>query len=149
MGTELGNFQFRPFDPRTGVGQNSAEVGQPEFARGGLLAGSSDDGTGALQPDSLLGVTVAGKYEVKRILGAGGMGAVYLARQKMLNRDVALKVLRPPSDSGVDRELFDEMFLAEAAAAAGLKSPHSVTVYDFGRTDKGTLFIAMDSSHHR
>ncbi len=108
------------------------------------MAGTSDDGTGALQPDSLLGVTVAGKYVVKRILGAGGMGAVYLARQKMLDRDVALKVLRPPSDSGVDRELFDEMFLAEAAAAAQLKSPHAVTVYDFGRTDKGTLFIAMD-----
>ncbi len=108
------------------------------------MAGSSDDETGALQPDSLLGVTVAGKYEVKRILGAGGMGAVYLASQKMLNRAVALKVLRPPADSGVDRELFDEMFLAEAAAAAALKSPHSVTVYDFGRTDKGTLFIAMD-----
>ena len=132
------------FDPATGSGQNPAQVGQSELSRGGFVAGTSDDGTGALQPDSLLGVTVAGKYVVKRILGAGGMGAVYLARQRMLNREVALKVLRPPSGSGVDRELFDEMFLAEAAAVAQLKSPHAVTVYDFGRTDKGTLFIAMD-----
>jgi len=95
-------------------------------------------------PGALQGTTIAGKYGVQRLLGVGGMGEVYLALQQPLDREVAVKVLRPPSDSGIDREQFERMFLEEAAAAAGLKSPHTVTVFDYGRTAAGVPYLIMD-----
>jgi len=96
------------------------------------------------EPGSLLESTIAGKYVVQRLLGVGGMGEVYLALQQPLGREVAVKVLRPPRDSGVDREQFEKMFLEEAGAAAGLKSPHTVTVFDYGRTEDGIPYLVMD-----
>ncbi|PQO36499.1 serine/threonine-protein kinase [Blastopirellula marina] len=72
-----------------------------------------------------------GRYQVRRLIGAGGFGVVYLATDLQLNRDVALKIPR------VD-DLSDEQqrrFLQEAELAASLEHPYLVTVYDAGQID--------------
>ena len=107
-------------------------------------SGGSADSSADAEDTPLVGTTVADKYVIESRIGAGGMARVYRARQKVLDREVAVKVLRPPISSGVDRETFDRMFLQEAAAAAKLKSPHSITLYDFGQADDGLLFLVME-----
>ena len=89
------------------------------------------------------GDVFAGRYDIQRTLGRGGMGVVYLANQSPLGRQVALKVLRPP-ESLEDDPNFDERFLREAAAAARLQHPNTITVHDFGQDDDGALFIVME-----
>jgi serine/threonine protein kinase len=70
-----------------------------------------------------------GPYEIKSMLGAGGMGEVYRARDSRLNRDVAIKVLRDEAASSADRR---SRFEREARAVAALNHPNIVAVYDFG-----------------
>ena len=83
------------------------------------------------------------QYEIQRVLGCGGMGAVYLARQISLNRLVAIKVL--PAHLGEDTELdFCERFRNEAQAMAQLSHPGIVSVHDFGQTTNGLLYIVME-----
>ena len=69
--------------------------------------------------------------EILELVGRGGMGVVYKARQKRLDRLVALKILAPKI--GQD-PAFAERFAREARAMAMLSHPHIVTVHDFGRT---------------
>jgi len=80
------------------------------------------------------------EYTIERLLGAGGMGEVYLARHPRLPRHDALKVL--PSDVSGDQE-FRERFHREADLAAALYHPHIVGLHDRGEYD-GKLWIAMD-----
>ncbi len=89
------------------------------------------------------GETFAGRYVIDRILGRGGMGIVYLATQAPLGRQVAIKVLKPP-ESLEDDPKFDERFLREAAAAARLSHPNTITIHDFGHDDDGALYIVME-----
>jgi YVTN family beta-propeller protein len=85
-----------------------------------------------------LGTTLAG-YRIERLLGRGGMGAVYIAEDERLGRHVALKVLVPElaEDQG-----FRSRFLDEWQIAASLEHPHIVPIYDAGEVD-GQLYIAM------
>lgn len=71
------------------------------------------------------------QLEILELLGRGGMGAVYRAKQKSLGRDIALKIL-PPEIGG--RPGFLERFSREAQALARLNHPHIVTVFDFGKS---------------
>ena len=87
------------------------------------------------------GDIVDGRYVLGASLGSGGMGEVYLAHDEVLERDVALKVLR--SQYAGDEE-FAERFRREARSAAGLSHPHIVQVYDKGETEDGTSYIAME-----
>ena len=87
------------------------------------------------------GGMVDGRYVLGRFLGSGGMGEVYLAHDEVLDRDVALKVLR--SHYAGDEE-FAERFRREARSAAGLSHPNIVQVYDRGETEDGTSYIAME-----
>ena len=82
------------------------------------------------------------QYEIQRVLGRGGMGAVYLARQISLNRLVAIKILPAGLDDGFNN--FAERFKNEAQAMAQLSHPGIVAVYDFGETTNGLLYIAME-----
>jgi len=86
----------------------------------------------------LTGVTL-GDFQVDRLLGRGGMGEVYLARQSSLNREVALKVLRPD----LTNPHYLDRFEAEAWAAAKLNHPNIVHIYSLGVCD-GLRFIAME-----
>jgi serine/threonine-protein kinase len=78
-------------------------------------------------------------FEIKRLLGRGGMGEVYEARQLTLDRTVALKILRPAL--GAD-ERFRERFRREGQRQATLDHPNVVTVYEAGAFDEG-LYLAM------
>jgi eukaryotic-like serine/threonine-protein kinase len=81
------------------------------------------------------------RYDVVRPLGSGGMGEVYLARDRVLGRNVALKVLRKQY-AGDDE--FAERFKREAMSAASLSHPNIVQVYDRGETEEGASYIAME-----
>lgn len=81
-----------------------------------------------------------GRYDIERKLGAGGMGAVYLARDTKLRRQVALKVL--PQDKA-NNPVLVRRFEAEAQAAAQLRHDNIVAVYDSGKVE-GFLYIAME-----
>src|SRR5262245_13932561 len=81
-----------------------------------------------------------GPYEILSLLGTGGMGEVYRARDPRLCRDVAIKVL--PSEFSVDRERL-RRFEQEARAAAALNHPNILAVYDVGATD-GTPYVVSE-----
>src|SRR5919206_5378517 len=81
-----------------------------------------------------------GRYELVRHIARGGMAEVYLARDLLLDRPVALKVLFP--ELSVDRS-FVERFRREAQSAANLNHPNIVSVYDWGQ-EQGTYFIVME-----
>ena len=80
------------------------------------------------------------QLEIIELLGQGGMGAVYKARQPRLNRFVALKILSPEKQNDPQ---FAERFEREARALAWLTHPNIVTVYDFGET-QGIFFLLME-----
>jgi serine/threonine-protein kinase len=84
--------------------------------------------------------TVLGRYEVQSLLGAGGMGEVYLARDKQLDRPVALKILPTDLVSNPDRM---RRFVQEAKAAATLNHPHIAHIYEIGQAED-INFIAME-----
>ncbi len=81
-------------------------------------------------------------YNVLSLIGSGGMGAVYRAKQKSLERFVALKVLSPELAQRAPE--FTERFNNEAGALAKLSHPSIVHLFDCGRTKDGQLFIAME-----
>ena len=86
--------------------------------------------------------TVLGdRYTLLEVLGGGGMGRVYLAHDNVLDREVALKVLR---EQYADDEGFVERFRREAKNAASLNHPSIVQVYDQGRDEGGTYYMAME-----
>src|SRR5215210_2575498 len=84
---------------------------------------------------------IDGRYALGELLGGGGMANVYLARDDVLGRDVALKMLR---GQYADDEDFVERFRREARNAAALNHPNIVQVYDQGRAEDGTYYIAME-----
>jgi non-specific serine/threonine protein kinase len=98
--------------------------------RGGVAAPAPD----AAEPPA------HGRYRIARELGRGGMGVVYLAQDRQLDRPVALKCL--PSRFANDREA-RSLLVAEARAAAMLDHPNIATVFEIGESDDGRLFIAM------
>ena len=81
-------------------------------------------------------------YEIRGILGRGGMGAVYRGWQKSLDRFVALKILPPGLDDGIAG--FTERFKREAKAMAQLQHPGIVAVFDAGTTSGGLLYFVME-----
>ena len=91
------------------------------------------------RPDPLVGQTL-GQYEIIEVVGRGGMGAVYKARQQSLDRVCAVKVL--PRAFAADAS-FLERFRREARGAAAINHPSVIQVYDVGE-ERGYYFIAME-----
>lgn len=90
----------------------------------------------------IIGRVLGSRYEVLEKIGEGGMATVYKARCKLLNRYVAIKVLR---DEYASDESFVNRFRAEAQSAAALTHPNIVSVYDVGREDDGNInYIVME-----
>jgi eukaryotic-like serine/threonine-protein kinase len=81
------------------------------------------------------------RYELRGQIGSGGMGHVYLAHDEVLDRDVALKLLKARY---AENKEFVEHFRREAKSAASISHPHIVPVFDGGETGDGTYFIAME-----
>src|SRR5438874_2772166 len=93
------------------------------------------------EPDPLLGRVINDRYKIIEQIGHGGMGRVYKALQAPLDRLVALKVL----GAGHDRDPnFYKRFFLEASVTAKLTHPNTITLYDYGRTEDGIFFIAME-----
>src|SRR5215211_6330906 len=81
------------------------------------------------------------RYELRGLLGSGGMANVFLAHGEVLDRDVALKLLK---DQYAENEEFVERFKREARGAASLSHPHIVLVFAWGETCDGMHYIAME-----
>jgi serine/threonine protein kinase len=95
----------------------------------------------AADGDPMLGRVLAGRFTILSKLGAGSMGTVYRAKQAPIGREVAIKILR--SDRAVD-EVSRARFLREARANSLLTAPNTVTVFDFGQSEGGDFYLAME-----
>jgi len=84
-----------------------------------------------------------GSYQLESLLGAGGMGEVWRARHRLLARPAAIKLIRPDLP-GVEAGRLEARFEREAQLLSQLRSPHTVSVLDFGRTTDGRLFLVME-----
>jgi serine/threonine-protein kinase len=93
------------------------------------------------QDDPLLGQTLASKYLIEELISRGGMGSVYLGKHVLMEKTVAIKVLRPSLalDDNVVRR-----FSREAKAASRISHPHAVSVTDFGESENGVVFLVME-----
>jgi serine/threonine protein kinase len=93
--------------------------------------------------DPLLGQTVGGRYKIHQLIAEGGMGRVYLGEQDLggVKRKVAIKVLMWDVSA---RDQDTKRFERECQTVAELEHPNTIKFYDFGRTEDGDLFIAME-----
>lgn len=88
------------------------------------------------------GDVLAGKYRLDEVLGEGGFGVVVLATTRDTGRPVAVKILKP--QAGGYEMAKAARFLREMATIAQLESPHTLTLYDYGKTDDGVLFMVCE-----
>jgi serine/threonine-protein kinase len=91
--------------------------------------------------DALLGRVVDGRYELTHLLGVGGMGRVYLAQHRFLKRQVAVKILHR---GRVDDPSELVRFNRTAVHAGNIANDHVAGIYDFGETDDGLVYLAME-----
>ena len=91
--------------------------------------------------DPMLGKLLDEKYRLVRKIGEGGMGSIYRAVHTEMHRTCAIKLLTAPSP-GKDEAI--ARFKGEAKMASHIDNVHAVTIYDFGQTDDGMLFLAME-----
>ena len=113
----------------------------------GLPAGESSPAPAAREApepaviDPMLGRLVLNQFRILRRIGGGGMGTAYLAEQIGMDRLAVVKVLHPHL---LGDALWVERFNREAKVASKLSHPNSITLYNYGRTDEGYAFIAME-----
>lgn len=103
-------------------------------ARESTRAGAASNDVG---PASL---ALPPNYELKERLAGGSMGELWHARHRLLGRDVAFKRIKPGAIEGEDTLRFER----EARVLSNLRSPHTVEVFDFGKTPSGDLYFAME-----
>src|SRR5437016_5605994 len=108
----------------------------PDDIAAGMFLAQHDIGAAASLPPN----TRIDRYEIRSLLGKGGMGEVYLAEDLRLHRKVALKIL--PAEVAADRDRM-RRFEQEATAAAALNHPHIAHIYEIGESE-GIHFIAME-----
>ena len=110
-----------------------------------MLEGDPQGPSASMLPaaDPLIGRVLNGRFRIVEPLGSGGMGKVYKAVQSPLDRVVALKILNPNFPAEKD-PAFKRRFFLEASLTSKLRHPNTVTVIDYGQTDDGIFFIAME-----
>src|SRR5215207_4258631 len=92
-------------------------------------------------PTALIGTTISDRYRIERLLGEGGMGAVYQAEHTLMRKRMAIKVLHPEMTRLPE---VVHRFEREAMAAAHIDHPNVVTATDFGKLDDGSFFLALE-----
>ena len=92
----------------------------------------------------LTATSIDGRYRLRRLIGVGGMGAVYEAEHVAISKRVALKILHPQFSRHAD---LVERLRREAQAASRIGHPNIVDVTDFGRTEDGSAYLAMEYLH--
>lgn len=105
-----------------------------------------------MQPPSQLqpGELIADRYRIDSLLGSGGHAFVYLATQEKLGRKVALKVLKMALPTGedhlthADQQILIKRFDQEARLISQLRDPHTITMYDYGNTNDGLLYMVCE-----
>lgn len=137
----------------TGVGHVEAPLGNPAGSavkvcehcharfRGEPTKCPLDGAALTEAPDPRIGRTIGGRYVVESVIGQGGMGTVYQARQDVLDRRVAIKFLSP--ELAVD-ESQRQRFLREARAANRINHEHIIDITDYGETDDGLVYLVME-----
>jgi hypothetical protein len=93
--------------------------------------------------DPLLGRVIGDKFKILGFIARGGMGKVYRAEQTPLGRICAVKVLHPNYSGEHDPE-FHKRFFLEASMTSKLRHPNTVTIFDYGSTEDGTYYMAME-----
>ena len=109
----------------------------PDDAAGCFLCGGA---LIAIQ-DPLIGVTIAGRYQIEEVLGRGGMATVYAARLRLVDRPCAVKVMNAQYTRN---EVIRERFRREAKAAQKLAHPNIIEIFDQGETPDGLVFLVME-----
>ena len=87
---------------------------------------------------------VVGSYRLVTRVGSGGMGEVWLAKHRLLARPAAVKLIRHDVERGPAHEELVQRFQREAEVTSGLRSPHTVQLYDFGVNDTGSFYYVME-----
>lgn len=117
---------------------------------GGPARGRSRPGAATMAAHEIAGVILSeglrfGRFEVRRVLGRGGMGTVYEAVDPVIGRVVAIKEIRLDSVRDArERKEMEERFRLEFRTAGTLSHPNVVTIYDVGESGAGSTFIAME-----
>ncbi len=119
-------------------GQSRAEEVCPQHGIPTLVQ-QTDDFT-----KQLIGTVIAGRYKVESLIGQGGFGAVFRAINQTMRQEMVVKVLRPEYAKD---PIQVQRFFNEGRTAAQLTHQHTVRVYDFGQTDAGQLYLAMELLH--
>lgn len=120
--------------------QNGPKAPEPALDRTATAHGAAKpmSSTTTLEPGQVL----AQRYRVQRLLGKGGMGAVYLADDEVLGELVALKVIS--SAFAADEQAMIARFRREAAAARKVSSPSVIRIHDLGEARAGLLYLSME-----
>jgi eukaryotic-like serine/threonine-protein kinase len=124
--------------PRTRTGSGSNPAPALERTATAFAGRTSPPLTTALEPGQVL----AQRYRIQRLLGKGGMGAVYLAEDEVLGELVALKVIS--SAFATDEVAMAARFRREAAAARKVSSPSVIRIHDLGEARPGLLYLSME-----
>jgi serine/threonine protein kinase len=146
LGTTLRAGDPQPAGPAAEDDTRAADAGAPSaggaHATSGIGPSAAPSSAVRLAADAPLKLPCTiGPFTVVRALGRGGMGVVYEAEQEHLGRrPVALKLLRPGKIPGTRERRFE----FEWAVLARIQHPNVVTLYDAGKTDDGTMFMAME-----
>jgi serine/threonine protein kinase len=135
-----------PASPRASAASSGIT---PVIVTAGVVSSAAGALATAAQPapgtdaafDSLIGATLAGRYEIVRRIGEGGMGAVYEARHTLIGKRVAVKVLL---EKFLTKSDFVARLLQEARLASSIGHENIVDVTDFGTTDDGRSFVVME-----
>jgi eukaryotic-like serine/threonine-protein kinase len=139
---EMGTPGGVPTPPvTTALGEAARPQRDPEAPSAAAAATAPAAREAEQQFDSLIGVVLAGRYEVLRRIGEGGMGAVYEAKHTLIGKRVAVKVLLEKFHAKSD---FVARLLQEARLASSIGHENIVDVTDFGTTDDGRSFVVME-----